>query len=61
MDKPKLIITHETVGSFDDFLGDYILVVESTNGVIEKVYSVKRPAWHKYYDKDYVYCVPNLN
>lgn len=61
MNGQKLKITHETLGGYDDYLGDYILVIESSNGKILRVYSVERPSWHKYYDKDYVYCVPNLN
>lgn len=61
MDKPKIILTHETVGGDGDYLQDYILVVESANGVILRVYHLRRPPWHKYYDTVYRYNPISLN
>jgi len=62
MEQPeKLTLTHEALGGFDDTLSAYLIVIESREGKIQRVYSVERPSWHRYYDKDYPYCPPNLN
>lgn len=63
MDKPDSIrITHESIGAYDDdSLSSYIIIIESTNDKILRTYAVKRPEWHRYYDKAYPYYPPNLN
>jgi len=62
MEQPdKVMLTHESLGGYDNYLGDYLIVIESKNGKILRVYSVERPPWHKYFDKEYPYNPLSLN
>ena len=63
MEKPENIkITHEALGGYDDdSLSSYLIVIESVNDKIIRTYAIKRPLWHRYYDKTYPYNPPNLN
>ena len=62
MNKPeRLILTHETVGGDGDYLQDYIIIIESLNRKVVRVYHTLRPSWHKYYDTVYRYNPINLN
>jgi hypothetical protein len=57
----KLTLTHETCGGYSDHLINYLVVIESFENRILRVYHIELPSWFRYFDEKYKYNVPNLN